>query len=46
MNQWNSKIKRIDNEHTYGLSIVDFHYPETHHINIKGQMVSSLDLIL
>ncbi|MDU3989246.1 MAG: VOC family protein [Staphylococcus sp.] len=36
MNQWNSKIKRIDNEHTYGLSIVDFHYPETHHINIKG----------
>ena len=25
----------MDNEHTYGLSIVDFHYPDTHPINIK-----------
>ena len=36
MNQWNSKIKRIDNDNTYGFSLVDFHYPETHHITSNG----------
>ena len=29
MNQWLSGTKRVDNENTYGLAMIDFHYPET-----------------
>ncbi|MBO1200018.1 VOC family protein [Staphylococcus simiae] len=36
MNQWMSATKRIDNFNSYGLAIVDFHYPETTHLNLQG----------
>lgn len=36
LNQWISGTKRVDNAHSYGLALVDFHYPETTHLNIKG----------
>lgn len=36
VNQWLSGTKRIDNENTYGLALIDFHYPESTHINLKG----------
>lgn len=36
MNQWLSGTKRVDNENTYGLAMIDFHYPETTHKDLKG----------
>ena len=36
MNQWLSGTKRVDNENTYGLALIDFHYPESTHLNLKG----------
>lgn len=36
VNQWLSATKRVDNEHTYGLAMIDFHYPKTTHKNLKG----------
>jgi catechol-2,3-dioxygenase len=36
LNQWISGTKRVDNAHSYGLALVDFHYQETTHLNIKG----------
>lgn len=36
MNDWVSATKRVENFDTYGLAIVDFHYPETTHLNLQG----------
>lgn len=36
INQWLSSIKRVDNENTYGLAMIDFHYPQTAHKSLKG----------
>ena len=36
VNQWLSATKRVDNEHTYGLAMIDFHYTKTTHKNLKG----------
>lgn len=36
VNNWFSRIKRIENHKTYGLACVDYHYPETTHKNITG----------
>lgn len=45
MNDWVSATKRIENFDTYGLAIVDFHYPETTHLNLQGQMAFTIVLI-
>lgn len=36
VNNWYSSIKRIENERTYGLACVDYHYPESTHKRITG----------
>lgn len=36
VNNWLSSIKRIENNRTYGLAIIDFHYPETTHKLLTG----------
>ncbi|UDI78490.1 VOC family protein [Staphylococcus taiwanensis] len=36
VNQWLSSTKRIENEKSYGLALIDFYYPETTHIDING----------
>ena len=45
VNQWLSATKRVDNEHTYGLAMIDFHYPKQHIKILKDLMVFILDLI-
>lgn len=36
LNHWISRVKRVDNEHTYGLALIDFYYPEITHLWLKG----------
>lgn len=36
VNHWMSSMKRMESEHTYGLALVDYHYPETSHKWLKG----------
>ncbi|WP_436860741.1 VOC family protein [Staphylococcus caeli] len=36
VNNWYSSIKRIENETTYGLACIDYHYPETTHKQLTG----------
>lgn len=36
MNQWLSSTKRVETFDSYGLAVIDFYYPETTHLNIKG----------
>ena len=38
--------RNVENFDTYGLAIVDFHYPETTHLNLQGPMVSIIALII
>lgn len=36
VNHWMSSMKRMESSETYGLSFIDYHYPETAHKWIKG----------
>ncbi|MEP9851695.1 VOC family protein [Staphylococcus aureus] len=36
VNNWLSSIKRIENDRTYGLTMIDFHYPESTHKLLTG----------
>ncbi|RIL73037.1 VOC family protein [Staphylococcus devriesei] len=36
LNQWLSSTKRMENENSYGLALINYYYPETTHINING----------
>lgn len=36
VNQWLSSTKRVMNNVTYGLALIDYYYPETKHIDVKG----------
>ena len=36
VNQWLSSTKRVMNNVTYGLALIDYYYPETTHIDVKG----------
>lgn len=36
VNHWMSSMQRMENDDTYGLTLVDFHYPETTHTWLKG----------
>ncbi|RBA04476.1 VOC family protein [Staphylococcus arlettae] len=36
LNNWNSHIKRMNNEQTYGLACIDMHNPQTTHKQLQG----------
>lgn len=36
LNHWISRVKRVDNEHTYGLALIDFIIQKQHIFWLKG----------